>query len=108
MQLSHLLSAALAAATGASAFALDTFSGPGCTGNKQYVNIYDNTCGTWMNGFQSYRVIYYGGSNQNAKICKASSCHTCFSYNAGRDSNFQKGPCYTPGGGLNSLGSFTI
>jgi hypothetical protein len=82
MHFSHFVTAALAVANGANAYAVDAFSGPNCTGNKQYVNIWDNTCGTWMNGFQSIRVVYFGSGNQNAHICRATSCHDCKKWNA--------------------------
>jgi hypothetical protein len=82
MHFSHFITAALTVATGANAYAVDAFSGPNCSGNKQYVNIWDNTCGTWMNGFQSIRVVYFGSGNQNAHICRATSCHECKKWNA--------------------------
>lgn len=77
MHFPNLAVAALALATGASAFAVDTFSGPNCSGSSQYVNIWDNTCGSWMNGFQSFRVVYYGSGGQNAHICRQNTCNGC-------------------------------
>lgn len=80
MHFTSLAVAALALASGASAFAVDAFQGPGCTGSSQYVNIWDNTCGSWMRGFQSFRVVYYGGGGQNGHFCRANTCDDCIKW----------------------------
>jgi hypothetical protein len=59
-----------------SAFVIDTYSGTGCDGNvvQTGVNIWDNTCATWPEGFRSYRIKVWGGSHQYAYFFAPDNC----------------------------------
>ncbi|KAK1235601.1 hypothetical protein PQX77_001166 [Marasmius sp. AFHP31] len=58
-----------------SAFVIDTFSGTNCDGPVQSgVNIWDNTCATWPEGFRSFRPKVWGGSHQMAYFFAPDNC----------------------------------
>lgn len=70
MHFTIVILAILALASSASAFVVEAFSGPQCTGGSpQRVNIWDNTCGSWMNDYQSVRLVHHGGRGQVAYFC---------------------------------------
>ncbi|KAI4948588.1 hypothetical protein J4E91_006014 [Alternaria rosae] len=62
-------------AASGTAFVIDTFSGRDCGGNvQQNVNIWDNTCATWPEGFGSFKITTWGGSHQYAYFFAPDNC----------------------------------
>jgi len=95
---------ALGLATQASAFVIITYSNEGCTGSTQEVNVYDNTCAGWMNGFKSYKPTYYGGSHQYATFWDNVNCAPGplweHGWADGGDGRFRIGDCDGFGGAV--------
>jgi hypothetical protein len=59
----------------ANAAVMTLYSGPDCTGTPQEdVNVWDNTCATWMNGFQSFKLTTPGGDNQFITTYSRNAC----------------------------------
>ena len=76
------LLALLASALTANAAVMTLYSGPDCTGFTQTdVNIWDNTCATWISGFQSFMITTNGGLGQVISTYSPNSCtgtpYTC-------------------------------
>jgi hypothetical protein len=87
--------AALALATGTSAFVVDAYTGVECTGDVQSVNIWDNTCGNWMNTYRSFRLQHYGGKGQKAHFCRLNLCNECKRWRIDvRCANLPQSECY--------------
>lgn len=42
--------------------------------SNSYRQVYDSTCATWMNGFQSLKVYEYGGDNQWLTAYSTKAC----------------------------------
>lgn len=60
---------------GTTAFVIDTFGDSNCgQGNQNGVNIWDNTCATWPNGFKSFKITTWGGSHQMAYFFAPGNC----------------------------------
>jgi hypothetical protein len=58
-----------------SAFVIDTFSGTNCDNSVQKdVNIWDNTCATWPEGFKSFKITTWGGGRQKAYFFAPDGC----------------------------------
>jgi hypothetical protein len=58
-----------------SGFVINTFSGTNCGNTVQTdVNIWDNTCATWPNGFKSFKITTWGGSRQKAYFFAPDGC----------------------------------
>jgi hypothetical protein len=68
------LATALAVASKGSAFVMEIFDSVDCTGTSRHVNVYDNTCATWMGGFNSYLPKVYGGTHQRAFFFVPGNC----------------------------------
>ena len=91
------------------AVVLDIYDDDACTQLKTAgVNIYDNSCGSWMGGFQSYKIT--GDSSQ------AFQCLTTYSHNYCADAAtsvrraVHSGDCFTAtngAGGSNAISSYT-
>ena len=61
-------------ATG-SAFVIDTFSDTNCGSAVQTgVNIWDNTCATWPEGFGSFKIRVWGGIHQRGYFFAPDNC----------------------------------
>lgn len=88
----------------ANAAVMTLYSGPGCTGDTQSVNVWDNTCATAISGFQSFEITSGGGGGQQISTYSPNSCaggyYTCVS--AG-----DVGTCYNSFG-VNFSGSNAI
>jgi hypothetical protein len=58
-----------------SAFVIDTYSGTNCGNVVQTgVNIWDNTCATWPEGFGSFRIRVWGGNHQHGYFFAPDNC----------------------------------
>lgn len=113
MQLSYVLAAATVGLAGvSSAFVVECYRSGDCSGSSQHVNVYDNTCADWMDGFNSIKVAAYGGSHQKAFFCSRGGCGgSCKEFWAdGGDPNFKIGQCWgkSLGGTKYSAGSFLL
>ncbi|KAH6684826.1 hypothetical protein F5X68DRAFT_241798 [Plectosphaerella plurivora] len=95
MRFAHFIVAILAVTMGATAFEVEAFASQDCEKHdyqnkprrnpRQTINIWDNTCGTWMHGYKSVRVKTLGGKDQIAHFCwhKELGCtSTCDHYRA--------------------------
>lgn len=89
------------------------YSGPDCTGDVQDdVNVWDTSCATWMNGFQSFIITTPGGDGQFLMAYSENSCYGTtedLDYYACQDAT-QVGECVNayldgPNGGSNAMGS---
>ncbi|KAI4916226.1 hypothetical protein J4E85_010314 [Alternaria conjuncta] len=92
----------VALAASGTAFVIDTFGDRHCGGNvQQTVNIWDDTCAAWPQGFGSFRITTWGGNHQFAYFFAPDSCgnpsgaigsgyvdSTTFDYAQGRCYNF--------------------
>ena len=66
---------ALASAITTNASVMTLYSGPDCTGTAQEgVNVYDNTCAAWANGFQSFILTSGGAGGQVISTYSPDSC----------------------------------
>ncbi|KAE8374168.1 hypothetical protein BDV26DRAFT_284490 [Aspergillus bertholletiae] len=62
-------------AASGSAFVIDTFSDTNCGDSVQTgVNIWDNTCATWPNGFRSFKITVWGGNRQYGYFFAPDNC----------------------------------
>jgi hypothetical protein len=68
------LATALAVTSQGSAFVMDVFNSEDCTGESRSVNVWDNTCATWMGGFKSFKPTTYGGIHQKAYFFIPGNC----------------------------------
>ncbi|KAJ9616071.1 hypothetical protein H2204_014112 [Knufia peltigerae] len=68
-----LLSLGLTSTLG-SAYVVQVYDDHDCTQNGREVNVWDNTCATWMGGFGSFEVKAYGSSGQKARFHVANNC----------------------------------
>ncbi|KAF2274180.1 uncharacterized protein EI97DRAFT_444196 [Westerdykella ornata] len=58
-----------------SAFMIDTFDRQDCDGPVQSgVNILDNACAAWAEGFRSFKITGRGGNHQRAHFFAADNC----------------------------------
>ena len=69
-----VVTAALGLSGQASPFVIQTYSKRNCTGLTQEVNIWDNSCGSWMMPFQSFKAKAYGGKHQQAYFYGGGGC----------------------------------
>lgn len=98
------LATALAFASQGSAFDFDAYSSTDCTGTPQEVNVWDNTCATWFNGFSSFIPKAYGGSHQEGYLFVPNNCGDLVTaqwwrYVDGGDDGYQVGKCVSMGEG---------
>ena len=105
------LSSALATLTTAltftaqgTAFIIDIYNSEDCSGDSRSVNVYDNTCASWMGGFASYVPRVYGGAHQYVDFYVPGACAGPTvgggAWVDGGDGNFKIGQCYYFGTGL--------
>ncbi|KAL2820293.1 hypothetical protein BJX63DRAFT_428126 [Aspergillus granulosus] len=94
------------------AYKIRAWSGNGCTGTPQEINIYDNTCRTTsVPAMKSFRVISYGAGRQRATFWTGAGCSPFWtdarqSYWAdGGSDKFKKDACITLGWQPKALGS---
>ncbi|KAF2107085.1 hypothetical protein BDV96DRAFT_654173 [Lophiotrema nucula] len=89
-------------ATTSSAFVMDVYDSNDCSGDARNVNVWDNTCATWMGGFKSYIPRVYGGTHQYAYFFAPSNCGS-LPGSIGGDwadgGGFKVGQCYYFGDG---------
>ncbi|KAH8722704.1 hypothetical protein GQ44DRAFT_711485 [Phaeosphaeriaceae sp. PMI808] len=93
------LATVLALASQSSAFVMDVYDSTDCSGGSRSVNVWDNTCATWMGGFKSFRPNTYGGNHQKAYFFIPGNCGDLTSavnvhWVDGGDGGFQNGNCY--------------
>lgn len=90
-----ILAAAAASVASVKGAEIEFWTGPNCSGDAAYRNVYDNTCAP-TGGFQSFRITSGGGGGQYITSYSQNACigthYTCV--NAG-----DVGPC------LNSYGA---
>lgn len=108
------MTAALALVSQSSAFVMDIYDSADCSGTARSVNVWDNTCATWMGGFQSYVPRVYGGPHQKSYFFIPGNCgDLTSSYGVhwvdGGDGNFQVGQCRNFGGNrvMNAVASYS-
>ncbi|KAF2688320.1 hypothetical protein K458DRAFT_384504 [Lentithecium fluviatile CBS 122367] len=96
-----------------SAFVIDTFSGTNCDVVVQTgVNIWDNTCATWPEGFRSFKITVWGGSHQYAYFFAPDNCGSLpgaigQGYVDSTTNNFRLGDCYHfNGASANAIASY--
>ncbi|ORY03673.1 hypothetical protein BCR34DRAFT_667357 [Clohesyomyces aquaticus] len=108
------LAAALTLATQGSAFVMDIYDSDNCSGPARSVNVWDNTCATWMGGFRSYAPRVYGGAHQKSYFFIPGNCGDLTSslnsrWVDGGDGWFQTDHCYNFGNGrvVNAVASYS-
>ncbi|KAF2025390.1 hypothetical protein EK21DRAFT_116867 [Setomelanomma holmii] len=95
-----------------SAFVMDTFSGTKCDGTTQNVNVWDNTCATWPDGFKSFRITTWGGNHQKAYWFAPDNCGSlpgaiATGYVDNTTNDFKLGECYWFSGSVaNAVASY--
>ncbi|CAO2649199.1 Nn.00g101480.m01.CDS01 [Neocucurbitaria sp. VM-36] len=96
-----------------SAFVIDTFGGTNCDGVVETgVNIWDNTCATWPNGFRSFKITVWGGNHQMAYFFAPDNCGSLpgaikKGYVDSTTYDFKLGDCYNFGGAAaNAIASY--
>ncbi|KAH6868503.1 hypothetical protein BKA58DRAFT_196056 [Alternaria rosae] len=101
-------------AASGTAFVIDTFSGRDCGGNvQQNVNIWDNTCATWPEGFGSFKITTWGGSHQYAYFFAPDNCGYLpgaigVGYVDSSTNDFVQGRCYNfNGASANAIASYS-
>jgi hypothetical protein len=116
MRLSITSSIAIMAGLAAhgSAFVIDTFNGNNCDSVVQTgVNIWDNTCATWPDGFQSFRITVWGGSHQRGYFFADDNCGSLpaaikAGYVDSTTYDFVLGGCYNfDGASANAIASYS-
>lgn len=98
------LATALALASHAAAFDFDAYASSDCSGTSQEVNVWDNSCATWMNGFSSFIPRAYGAEHQKGYIFAPNNCGDLATalwsnYVDGGVSGYQVGQCVSLGNG---------
>ena len=83
----------------ANAYTLEAFPEKGCNGTAQIVNVWDSTCATWHEPFNSYRAKYYGARQQRGTFYGSHSCALTAKESVefwadGDGEYFQKGECW--------------
>lgn len=111
MQIIVPLTAALTClGTGAYSFKIRAFSGEGCTGSAQEVNVWDNTCrDTDVPDTRSFRVLAYGAGRQRANFYQSDGCwyeHQGWWADGGSDT-FLKDECITLSFNARAYGSIS-
>ena len=94
------LAAVISLTTPGSAFVMDIYNSKDCSGNARSVNVWDNTCATWMGGFQSYTARVYGGRHQKAYFFAPGNCgslHGAISTEWADGGGFKVGNCHSFG-----------
>ncbi|KAF1849567.1 uncharacterized protein K460DRAFT_40 [Cucurbitaria berberidis CBS 394.84] len=92
------LATVLTLVTQGSSYVIDVYDSDNCSGGSREVNVWDNTCATWMGGFKSYKPKVYGGPHQKAYFFVPGNCGdltTSFGghWADGGDGDFQAGRC---------------
>jgi len=83
-----------------SGYVIDVYNSKDCTGDARNVNVWDNTCATWMGGFQSYIPRVYGGTHQYAYFFAPNNCGSlpgAIGGNWADGGGFKVGTCYSFG-----------
>lgn len=108
------LATAFALANQGSGFVMDVYDSDNCSGVARSVNVWDNTCATWMGGFRSYIPRVYGGPHQKSYFFVPGNCGdltTSFggAWADGGDGNFQVGQCWNFGANrvVNAVASYS-
>lgn len=107
------LAAMAALSASSSAFVIDTFGDNGCGSSVQTgVNIWDNTCATWPEGFKSFKITTWGGPHQMAYFFAPGGCGSLpdnlrKGYVDSTTYDFKTGDCYSfNGASANAIASY--
>jgi hypothetical protein len=80
---------------------MDVYNTNDCSGDFRSVNVWDNSCASWMGGFRSYKFWVYGGSHQSSHFFPNGNCGNLFDDFGGgwvdSGGNIKIGQCYTFG-----------